>query len=86
MTFEGSVIKEHGVIFGIAVVKMSAMRDATAANHLTSQFEGILGVRPVVLMAQDARGIPRYYGRTDIVENLANIDIRRIPWKKYTYV
>lgn len=40
---------------------------------------------PIALMAQNARGIPTYYGRKDIVNFLARIDMRRIPWKRYTF-
>jgi len=36
-------------------------------------------------MTQNSRGVPTYCGRKDIVDFLANIDFRRIPWKKYTY-
>jgi hypothetical protein len=85
MTFEGAVVKEQGVTFGIVIVKESAIRDSSTAQDLIAQFQPIIGVAPVVLMAQDSRGTPKYYGRKDIVDFLARIDFRRIPWKKYTY-
>lgn len=85
MTFEGAVVKEQGVTFGIVVVKESAIRDTSKAQDLIEQFQPIMGVVPVVLMAQDFRGTPNYYGRKDVVNFLAGIDSRRIPWKKYSY-
>jgi hypothetical protein len=85
MTFEGAVVKEQGVTFGIVIVKESAIRDHCAANDLIVAYQPVLGVAPVVLMAQNGRGVPKYYGRKDIVAFLANIDFRRIPWRKYTY-
>lgn len=84
MTFEGAIVKEQGVTFGIAIVKESAIRNSNTADDLIPQFQVMLGVAPVVLMAQDSRGTPRYYGRKDIVQFLANIDFRRIPWKRYS--
>jgi hypothetical protein len=84
MTFEGAVISEQGVTFGIAIVKESAVTDSNTANDLIPQFQVLLGVVPVVLMAQDDRGTPRYYGRKEIVNFLANIDFRRLPWKRYS--
>jgi len=85
LTFEGSIVKEQGVTFGIVIVKESALRNHATANDLIPTFERVLGVAPVVLMAQNGRGVPTYYGRKDIVAFLAKIDFRRIPWKKYTY-
>lgn len=85
MTFEGAVVQEQGVTFGIAIVKESTIRDTSGANTVIAQMQMIMGVAPVVLMAQDSRGTPKYYGRKDIVNFLASIDFRRIPWRKYTY-
>lgn len=84
MTFDGAIVKEQGVTFGIAVVK-SHVLNITEVNESILVFQRILRVVPVVLMAQDSRGIPTYYGRKDIVNFLAAIDMRRIPWKTYTY-
>jgi hypothetical protein len=85
MTFEGAVVREQGVTFGIVIVKEYVLRDSNTANNLIAAYQPVLGVAPVVLMAQDSRGTPTYYGRKDIVDFLANIDFRRIPWQQYTY-
>lgn len=84
MTFEGAIVKEQGVTFGIVVVQESAIRVSSAAQELIGGLQAVMGVVPVVLMAQDFRGAPKYYGRKDVVDFLARIDFRRIPWKKYT--
>ena len=83
MTFEGAIIREQNVTFGIVVVKSHVLNSHTQANGLIFSFQGAMRVAPVVLMAQDSRGIPTYYGRQDIVAFLARIDARRIPWKRY---
>jgi hypothetical protein len=85
MTFDGAIVKEQDVTFGIAVVKAHVLDNHIDANELIATYQRILGVAPVVLMAQDSSCIPTYYGRKDIVAFLANIDMERIPWKTYTY-
>jgi hypothetical protein len=85
MTFEGAVVREQGVTFGIVVVKEHVIRNHIDAAEAIAVYQPLLGVAPVVLMARDHRGTPQYHGRKDIVAFLANIDFRRIPWKKYTY-
>ena len=85
MTFDGAVVREQGVTFGIAVVRQSVIRDTNTAGKVIAEFEMFMGVSPVVLMAQNSRGVPNYHGRRDVVNFLTSIDFRRIPWKKYTY-
>ena len=84
MTIEGAIIKEQGVTFGIVIVKPHILENHSTANGLIVTYQGILEVAPVVLMAQDSRGTPNYYGRKDIVDFLANLDISQIPWQRYT--
>jgi len=84
MQFEGAVIKEQGITFAIAVVKPGVL-DYSATREKTRQgFKRYFPGMPIILMAQNGRGMPTYHGRNDIVRFLANIDIRRIPWKRYT--
>lgn len=84
MQFEGAVIKEQGVTFAIVVVKkwvVDSMHESEKAMHAYSPyFPGL----PLVLMGQDSRGVPKYRGRRDIVNFLANVHPSRIPWKRYT--
>jgi hypothetical protein len=39
---------------------------------------------PVVLMAQDHRGVPTYFGRRDISHFMASVPLRAIPWRQYS--
>ena len=82
--FQGSVITEQGVTFGIIVVEEHVLRDSTQAANTQRWGMRVFGPMPVVLMAQDYRGVPTYLGRRDIVNFLANISMHRIPWKTYT--
>ena len=85
MTFEGAVLKEQGVSFAIVVVKEHVLNSSSECNNARSGFQTIFPRMPIVLMAQNSRGIPRYHGRTDIVNFLANVHTSRIPWKRYNY-
>lgn len=85
MRFQGSVIKEQGVTFAIAIVKEYILNDRNAADKLIVSFQRLVfGNIPVVLMAQDYSGRARYYGRRDIVSFLSGVPIESIPWKEYT--
>jgi hypothetical protein len=84
MKFQGAVIKEQGVTFGIIVVKEYVLRDRTRADSLVARSQVVFGGIPVVLMAQDYSGRPKYYGRPDIVKFLAKVPMEAIPWKEYT--
>jgi len=81
MKFQGALIKEQGIAFGIAIVKKSVLH-STDRDQVRLQFARIFGA-PTVLMTQDPRGIPEYYGRQDIVNFLANVSKAAIPWREY---
>ncbi|MBW8002420.1 MAG: hypothetical protein FVQ80_10430 [Planctomycetes bacterium] len=83
MKFQGAVIKEQGVTFAIVIVKKTVVDNATSARKAIMSFQPIFSNIPIVLMAQDSRGTPTYYGRKDIVGFLANIPLSVIPWKEY---
>jgi len=85
MQFEGALVQEQGQTFAIVVVKRNVgtggdSERRKAAASFASVFPGV----PIVLMWQDARGVPEYWGRPDIVKFLASIDMTRIPWQRYT--
>lgn len=84
MQIEGAVIKEQGVTFAIVVVKPHVIQNTITADEMRRSLTPIFPSIPIILMAQDSRGIPTYQGRKDIVNFLANINPSRIPWKRYT--
>lgn len=83
MTFEGAVIKEQGVTFGVVVVKRDAIDDVSGRDQLVRSASAALGGIPTVLMAQDSGGRARYYGRPDIVRFMANVPLHALPWRRY---
>lgn len=84
MEFQGAVVKEQGVTFAVVVVKHHVMASESEAIKAITAFRSVFGRIPIVLMAQDFRGMPTYYGRRDIVRFLANVPMEAIPWKEYT--
>jgi hypothetical protein len=83
MTFEGAVIREQGVTFGIFVVKASVLNDTSRRDAAIMQASAAFGGIPTILMAQSSDGRARYYGRDDIVRFMANMTLSAVPWKRY---
>lgn len=85
MKFEGALIKEQGVTFGVVIVKPSVLSSKIEAAKVIASFQAQVFVGcPVILMAQDVNGTPTYYGRKDIVNFMASVPVEAIPWKEYT--
>lgn len=82
--FEGAKITEQGVTFGIVIVKPHVLRNTQDQISMRTLGTQALGPIPIILMAQDGRGVPTYQGRRDIVEFLSKVSIERIPWQRYT--
>ena len=83
MTFDGAIIKEQGVNFAIVIVK-SHVLNRPDKDKIRARFSVAFNGLPVILMAQNYKGIPKYYGKPDIVKFLASIHMYQIPWKTYT--
>jgi hypothetical protein len=84
MQFQGAVIKEQSVTFAVVIVKPHVLQNRTEADELILSFRPLFPGIPVVLMAQNSRGIPSYYGRKDISKFMASVPIHAVPWKEYT--
>ncbi len=82
---QGAVIKEQGVTFAIVAVKKYVISSHIERDKAQKSFSTLFPGMPIILMAQDARGVPKYWGRKDIVNFLANIHPSRILWKEYTF-
>ncbi|OCB71161.1 hypothetical protein B0A79_22455 [Flavobacterium piscis] len=84
MQLEGAIIKEQGQNFAIVIVK-SHVLNSNERDNAVQQFSRYFPGMPIILMAQNSRGLPTYYGRTDIVNFLSKLHMSQIPWKKYTF-
>ena len=82
MRIQGAVIREQGQTFAVIVVRPHVVQSSTAAADAIRNFTPVFGV-PVVLMAQDGRGRPTFYGRPDIAKFMASVPLHAIPWREY---
>jgi hypothetical protein len=83
MQIDAALVKEQGVTFAVVVVKptvLTSHRRDQIASAYSAHWSGV----PVVLMAQDSRGEPKYYGRRDIVDFLASVRFESLPWRKWS--
>ena len=85
MKFQGAIVKEQGQTFAIVVVKPQVLQSTFEANEKRKSFTSVFPGVPIVLMAQNSRGVPTYHGRNDIVNFLARVPLSSIPWKEFTY-
>ena len=63
MKVQGAVIKEQGITFAIVVVKKHIVDSSKQSEETIYSFSQLFPGMPIVLMAQDTRGIPKYRGR-----------------------
>lgn len=84
MRFQGAVVREQGQTFAIVIVKPHIVQSTHQANESIGSFQRVFPQMPVVLMAQDSRGVPTYFGRRDIAKFLSNVPMEAIPWKEYS--
>jgi hypothetical protein len=78
-----ALVREQGVDFAVVVVKRHVVNSPSERDEAVSAFSIEFGV-PSVLMAQDSRGVPTYYGRPDLVRFLQNILPEQLPWREFT--
>ena len=65
MRFEGAVIREQGVTFGIVVVKPHILNNNSQVAEMQGFGRRAFGNMPIVLMAQDSAACPRMWaGKT----------------------
>lgn len=84
MKFQGALIKEQGVTFGIVIVKPHVLQSESESTAMRAFGKRAFGFVPIILMAQNSRGVPTYSGRRDIVQFLAKVPLQCIPWREYS--
>ncbi len=85
MRIQGALIQERGHAFAVVIVQAHVIDDRAASEQVLQSSRPLFPDLPVVLMALDLRGRPTYFGRRDIVNFLASVPVRAIPWKDYEY-
>jgi hypothetical protein len=77
-----ALVREQGVEFAVVAVRAVALSPSNR-DSLVASWSAELG-RPAVLMSQDGRGRPSFYGRKDIAEFLSNVRVEALPWRHAT--
>jgi hypothetical protein len=80
----GTVILEQGVTFAIVIVESHILSKPIEREQFRYNCSFIFPNMPIILMAQDLNVVPTYHGRPSIVKFLANTDLSRITWGRYT--
>lgn len=81
---DGAIVKVQGVKVAIVLVKRHVIEDSDEAKEARNAYSYIFPGMPIVLVGQDSEEPPTYLGNKRILEALAKIDYRKIPWKHYT--
>jgi len=72
-------------VFAIVVVKSEVFNNSIEIDGARRSFCPVFPGIPIILMAQNSKGVPTYQGRSDIVKFLAKVHPSKIPWKRYNY-
>ena len=83
MTVDAALFREQRVNVAVIVVKRHVldypMQRDQARKSFATRFPGY----QIVLMGQDHRGTPTYFGRKDITSFLSQMPLRALPFKRY---
>lgn len=85
MKIQAALVNEQQVTFAVVAVRQGLTNNLERATKTQAAVAPAFNQVPIVLMEQDSRGVPRYFGRTDIVKFLANTDFRRLPWREWEW-
>ncbi len=83
MTVDAALVREQGITFAVVCVRNGVVNNPNQATETIAGLAPHFGFVPVVLMEQDSRGRPTYYGRDDIVDFLTSISMDQLPWRKW---
>ena len=83
MKIKGAIIKEQNVKFAVVETTTATLKSKSDMNNIQHKFAPLFGNIPVVFMARNAKGIPVFIGRKDIVDFLSNNDVNKIPWREF---
>lgn len=77
-------MKQQVVTFGVVIVKPPVLLNKRRADSLIKSLQTQVFGCPVILMAQDANGVTKYYGQTKLVSFMKTVPLQSVPWKQYT--
>ena len=78
--FDGAVITEQGQTCAVVSVQPTIFQNAINATMVIKALLPVFNGIPVVLMTLDAKGVPGYFGRSDLISLLENVNIKEASW------
>ncbi len=84
LTFTGALLTVGALELLIVVVPPAVLADSDESRLTVVAYHARFGT-PVVLMAQDTRGAPRYFGPDRITPLVAATPFELIPWRQFRY-
>jgi hypothetical protein len=89
MQFEGAHLRERNQQGGytnwwVIVVSSAVLNSPTECQKTRAGYQARLR-QPVVLMAQDSRGVASYWGKPDLVDYMATVPFEAVPWERFTF-
>ncbi|OWA37661.1 hypothetical protein B9G55_06310 [Saccharibacillus sp. O16] len=86
MSFDGAVIERQDGTFAVVAVKLHVLGYSGTCEEMAAKYAPFFPEMPIVLMSQDANGVPKYCGNSDCVAYLTELGASAIPWQTYTSV
>jgi hypothetical protein len=77
----GSIVKIQGERIALVAVQKQVLDHSAEADRYVMHLGTAFPDMPIILMGQDEEG-GKFYGRGDLVDRLAEIDINQIPWQE----
>ena len=84
MNVQAAAISVGDVQFAVVVVSEDLVNSPGEADLAIGRFEPVFGGVPVILVAQNDKGSPVYYGDQGLVQSMADIPLEDMPWKQYS--
>jgi hypothetical protein len=82
--FDGATIRLYGVEILVVLVQPAVLADPYECQLLVVAFAGRFA-RTIVLVAQDAHGVPTYYGPAAIARALSGLPFDALTWRRYRF-
>ncbi len=83
-TFDGATMRLYGADILIVLVPAWVLADPFECQLLVFAFRSRFQ-RTIVLVAQDTRGVPTYYGPAAIARALRALPFDALTWRRYVY-
>ena len=83
MKFTAALVEFQSTVFAIVVVKPHIVADRVEAKIAIAGFERAFPGKTVVLMAQDEKSAPMYFGPPNLLAAIKNEPLEKFPWEEF---